>query len=121
MQQISLLEEMMLVLPLPVKPGWSWTSDEEPETESPSDEVLPNTERLSFFKTFLSITGLPKLRLACQQFLFFKKFIYSLSFIFGWVFVAAQELSPAVASRGYSLAVVCRLLIAVASLVEGGF
>ena len=34
-----------------------------------------------------------------------------------WVFMAACGLSLVVASRGYSLVAVCRLLIAVASLV----
>ena len=76
MQQISLLEEMMLVLPLPVKPGWNWTSDEESETESSSDEVLTK-HRLSFLKTLLRVTGLPKHRLVFKQFLFLKSFIYS--------------------------------------------
>ena len=40
-------------------------------------------------------------------------------FIFGcaWVFVAAYELFQVVDSRSYSLAAVCELLIAVASLV----
>ena len=37
-----------------------------------------------------------------------------------WVFVAVHGLSLVVASRGYSLAAVCGLLIVVASLVEHG-
>ena len=36
-----------------------------------------------------------------------------------WFSIAALGLSLAMASRGYSLAVVCRLLTAVASLIEG--
>ena len=35
----------------------------------------------------------------------------------GWVFVAMCELFQVSASRGYSLAVVCGLLLAVASLI----
>ena len=50
--------------------------------------------------------------------------VYLLSFIYiyiylwlRWVFVPSHGLSLVVASRGYSLVAVCRLLIAVASLV----
>ena len=49
--------------------------------------------------------------------LFFKTVIY---FWLSWVFVAALGLSLAVAGGGYSLAVVCGLLITVAFLVENG-
>ena len=45
--------------------------------------------------------------------LFFYVFIFCLC----WVFIAASGLSPVALSRGYSLVEVCRLLIAVASLV----
>ena len=49
-------------------------------------------------------------------------FIYFLLYIYiylwlRWVFVPSHGLSLVVASRGYSLVAVCRLLIAVASLV----
>ena len=49
-------------------------------------------------------------------------FIYFLIYIYiylwlRWVFVPSHGLSLVVASRGYSLVAVCRLLIAVASLV----
>ena len=48
---------------------------------------------------------------------FFKKIYLWLR----WVFLAGQRLSLVVASRGYPLAVVCGLLIALASLaVERG-
>ena len=50
--------------------------------------------------------------LSCNNFL--KIFIY---FWLHWVFVIACELSLVVASRGYSLVVVCRLLNPVVSLV----
>ena len=45
-----------------------------------------------------------------------KKIIYWLL----WVFIAASRLSLVVASRGYSLVEVCRLLIAVASVAWHG-
>jgi len=46
--------------------------------------------------------------------------VYLLSYIYiwlRWVFVPSHGLSLVMASRGYSLIAVCRLLIAVASLV----
>ena len=48
---------------------------------------------------------------------FYAPFICLFIFGFGWVFIACEGLSLAVTSRGYSLVVVCDLLIAVASLV----
>ena len=51
---------------------------------------------------------------SAQGSLFLKVFIY---FWVHWVFVAASGLSLAAVSRGYSLVAVCRLIIAVASLV----
>ena len=57
--------------------------------------------------------------------LFLKKIFYSiiLKFVFiyfwlHWVFIAVCRLSLTGSRRGYSLVVVCRLLIAVASLVQ---
>ena len=46
----------------------------------------------------------------------FKKKIYLLYFWLCWVFAAVHGLSLAVESRGYSLAVACRLLIVMVSL-----
>ena len=43
-----------------------------------------------------------------------------INFWLRWVFVAACRLSVAAAGRGYSLAAVPRLLVAVASFVEPG-
>ena len=48
-------------------------------------------------------------------FFFFLRFIYLFWLL--WVFVAAHRLSLVAASGGYSLVVVCRLLIMVASLI----
>ena len=45
---------------------------------------------------------------------FFFTFIY---FLLCWVFIAVRRLSPVAASGAYSLIAVCRLLVAVASLV----
>ena len=50
--------------------------------------------------------------------LFFLIFMYLFYFWLHWVFVAAQGLSLVELSGGYSLAVVCGLLTAVASFVE---
>ena len=47
-------------------------------------------------------------------------FLNNIYFWLCWIFVATHRLSLVVASRGYSLVVVCRLLIAVASVAEHG-
>ena len=49
------------------------------------------------------------------QWRFFNIFYYS--FLLCWVFIAMRALSKVTESGGYSLAAVCRLIIAVASLV----
>ena len=48
---------------------------------------------------------------------FFLKFIYLFYLWLCWVFVAACGLSPVMASGGYSLVAVCRLLIAIVPLI----
>ena len=52
-----------------------------------------------------------------QIFSFNFKIVFVYLFELHWVFVAARGLSLVVESRGYSLVVVCRQPIAVASLV----
>ena len=54
-----------------------------------------------------------------QMTLFFKLYIYLFYFYFSfqWVFVAAGGFSLVAEDKGYSLVVVCGLLIAVVSLV----
>ena len=87
----------------------------------------------SFFKNqpkcfpewLFHFTFLPVL---CKQFSFHllasfwwcRYFLKVLHFWLSWVFVAALGLSLAVASGGYSRAVVCGLLITVAFLAEHG-
>ena len=52
------------------------------------------------------------------MFIYFLLYIYIYIYLWlRWVFVPSHGLSLVVASRGYSLVAVCRLLIAVASLV----
>ena len=51
---------------------------------------------------------------------FISLFFNGIYFWLCWVFVAAHRLSLVVASRGYSLVEVCRLLIAVASVAWHG-
>ena len=53
-----------------------------------------------------------------SEFFYFNYFIY---FWLCWGFVAARAFSLVAVSRGYSLVAVCRLLTAVASLMEHGF
>ena len=64
--------------------------------------------------SLVTIYHLTKFKMRCDENFYFVNFIY---FWLCWVFVAAHGLSLVVASRGHSLVVVCRLLIAVAFLV----
>ena len=74
-------------------------------------KILPGEKWNKLFKIpNLSSTWLIKQMLPRGMF----KFVY---FWLLWVFVAVQRLSPTVVSKGYSLAVVHGLLIAVLSLV----
>ena len=53
---------------------------------------------------------------------FFFFFFFFFSYWLGWVFVAVLRLSLVVESEGYSLVMMCRLLIVIASLAaEHGF
>ena len=71
---------------------------------------------LPFSQTSNNYFSLSFIILVC--FRFFKNARILKKIMFYLLFLAEHRLSPAAASRGYSLAVVCGLLVAVASLVE---
>ena len=74
----------------------------------------PNTSK-NIRGTRMDVMHPPK----CQLLAFFFLMCLYFKFYFGlcWVFVAALRLSLVVASRGYSLVLVCGILIVEASLV----
>ena len=92
---------------------------------SPGDLANPGPLHRRQILYHLSHQGSPHMREGvrngCSFFLFFKNlFIYAFNFWLCWVFVAGCRLSLVVVSGSYSLIAVCRLPVAVASLVEPG-
>ena len=78
-----------------------------------------------FFFWFLFIMNIAAINIWVQSFFFFNDsqmfFLLLNIYLFWlcWVFIAARGLYLVAASGGYSLVVVCRLLIALASLIVG--
>ena len=77
--------------------------------------IVPDTSYTPGLACHMIPIQYPFCKFSCSKIWFI--ILLCIYFCLCWVFIAASGLSPVAVSRGYSLVEVCRLLIAVASLV----